>query len=197
MSEDYWKCPVSFQENCFFHKVRCSECAAYSEDNGSELLYKPTSSKVPGLSFKDHPYIAFKIQARKKQKEQARREKTQAKKSQEFQKKRQVVRAGLKTEKKVLNKISAKSTLASGRINGDADGVKEIIKDLKLGIEHKTRFNGQHLLGPTLKEWETAQNQGAKVFIVTSKEEGSIVTMSIDTFNQLIEIIENLNTEEE
>lgn len=173
------------------YEVKCFECSAYTEDS-SEFFYTPIKSKDPNLSFKNHPYIKEKKLQRQKAKDQLRKEKTLAKKESSFQKQRAVVRKGYKTEKKVLNKLSAKSTLASGRINGDADGVLEILSDLKLGIEHKTRLNGRNLLGPTSEEWETAHNQGAKVFIVTSKEKGSIVTLDLDIFNKLIELIEDL-----
>lgn len=207
MSEDYFRCPEEFQKNCIFFEVKCRECSAFSEEN-TDFFYKPIrtngtkslgglDSELLDLSFKNHPYMKEKLVEKKKKKEEIRKEKTLAKKEESFQKKRKVVRAGYKTEKKVLNKLSAKSTLASGRINHDADGVLEVITDLKIGIEHKTRLNGRHTLGPTSEEWETAKNQGAKVFIVTSKEKGSIVTLELETFNNLIEIIQSLVDQQE
>ena len=80
---------------------------------------------------------------------------------------------------------TTRPTAASGRLNGDGDG-KLSTPYGDYSVEHKTRITPINELGPTKLEWLKGSKQGCQIFITTSKSYGSVVTLPLDLFKQLI-----------
>lgn len=96
-------------------------------------------------------------------------------------------REGLRTERKVLGSIdNTRFTANSGARHGDGDAIT-YVPEMRLHTEHKTRIANRNRLGPTTQEWDKAQARGIDVFITTS-DQGSIVTMTLETYQQLIQL---------
>lgn len=183
---EYDNCPVEFRNNCTFQTVKCFTCKAFNSEHGS--LHYREILRDPDLQFKKHPcFQAEKLQKKNQQKEaeQARRQ------SQSFKTAQQNVRTGRKVEQKVLAQSNAQSTKGSGAVYGDGDGFLTLPGGNRVYIEHKARIANRQTLGPTQAEWDKAKQQGVEIFMVTSETNGTLVTMSQQTFNALIEVFKN------
>ncbi len=175
------QCSFSFAENCQLKDIQCKVCKCFDPDQ--PLLYKPIA-KQDALAYKKHPVYIEEQQLQKHKLAEAKRER-QA--SASFKNAQNNNRQGRRIEEQVLKKLKATSTVASGAVYGDADGYI-LIAGHRYYIEHKARLNNKNTLGPRLPEWQKAREQGASIFMVTSQEQGTLVTMSQATFNELIEL---------
>lgn len=170
-------CPLRYKDNCANAEVMCSSCAAANLDETS-LKYRPLEDIGP------HPYIEHIKRVKAEQRLVARKAK---KESESFKKARSRTREGRKIENKVISNIPQSiKTFTSGSKFGDGDA-KIRVGDKDLYIEHKARLNSKNLRGPTKSEWEKAKGQGVEIFITSSKELGSVVTMPIETLNHILQ----------
>ena len=179
---DFYMCPNNFRENCALFEVFCHECAANDPDK-TTLKYRPLTPSLP------HPYISYK---KKIVGEEKRAERLLKKSTQTFKTASKNSREGRKQEYKVLKSIEGvKRTNRSGAAFQDGDGFVKI-GETTFNIEHKTRLNSRHVLGPTKEEWEVGHKQGIDIFITTSKDVGSVVTMPLETYKQLTYFLKDL-----
>ena len=163
-------CPEDFAYNCACYDTQCHNCLANGE--GSKLYYQPISGN-PSYSYKKHPAYLKPV---KKVEVKVRDDKAAF-----------YNRKGRQIEKKVIKSMGASSTMMSGATNGDGDGTI-VIGGFKHRISHKFRFSIRNCLGPTSSEWEEGIRQGIDIWVTSSEVRGSVVTMSMETFNQLKEM---------
>lgn len=94
---------------------------------------------------------------------------------------RQYARKGRQIERQVVEAMGATPTYNSGATNGDEDGWLEH-GGVRYQISHKYRFTkGRNELGPTGAEW----NKDI-IHVTTSERYGSVVTLHMDLFRELI-----------
>lgn len=184
IEEPFQLCPEEFRQNCVYQDVKCSACKGFDSTN-SVLHYRPVI-KDEELSFKKHPATLETTAQKNKEKKEAKKT---HRASASFKTAQKNVRQGRKIEAKVLAKSNASLTKGSGAVYGDGDGFITLPGDTKLYIEHKARLAGKNVLGPTKDEWLKAATQGVNIFMTTSSEMGTIVTMTQQTLNELLSLI--------
>lgn len=167
-------CPQEFKDNCWYSESYCYRCAAV--DCGNKLEYKPIEGG--DLSFKNHPYF---IENKKQSAEHKRSERIAQRSTAEFKVASTNSRSGRNVERKVARELGATMTAGSGAVFGNGDFY---IGDYY--VEHKLRINNKNVLGPRQDEWDKARGQGCSIFMTTSDKAGTIVTMSKETFMELI-----------
>lgn len=176
MSLELNNCPEQWANNCANYEMSCCECTAAHETNEG-FYYRPIEKHLPKNKHPEH------LRQKASLKQERRNQKKAAKPKTNY------TRQGLSTELKTLSKLSATPTKASGRLMGDGDGYIETSYG-KYYIEHKTRIAQRNELGPISAEWVKAKAQGCSIFITTSEHYGSIVTLSLETFKQLINYVQ-------
>lgn len=178
-SNKYLYCPEPFRLNCASYEVKCAECGGCTGEGNLE--YIPLDRSLPK---KNHPYL---LHQKKVKKDAARKKKLDNKANPTFRAKSKQVKDALRSEKKLLKSMGAKATVGSGRVFGDSDGYIETTNG-KYYIEIKKRFNGKNILAPTKEEYLKGIDQGASIFIIESEELGSIVSLKLETFKEILEI---------
>ncbi|MBD2201762.1 hypothetical protein H6G33_10425 [Calothrix sp. FACHB-1219] len=185
MSELFIHCPIAYRENCALYEISCSKCGANNESH--PFRYSPISTKEE-LSYRKHPYY---LKVTKESRERLREERRQLISSSEHKRGVKSNREGRKIENRIIEKIGARSTLASGARYEKGDGVIRI-GDREYRIEHKSRLNGKNILGPKKEEWEKGRWQRIDIFITTDAVTNkSIVTMDLNIFNEILGIEES------
>jgi len=170
-------CPEEFQENCRYYEIQCHICAAVGK--GDRFFYQPLSKDIP-LSRNRHPHSQHIKASNLAKAAIAKRAKKASIQSTQG-------KAARKMEVKVLRSIGARSTANSGATFNDGDGFL-VVDGVQYNIEHKHRPGGRNCLGPTPAEWDKGKAQGVEVYITTSSEHGSVVTMPLDTLKSLLGI---------
>lgn len=176
--KNYPFCPESFRLNCASYEIWCCECGGCTGEGN--LNYLPIV-RTDELSKRKHPYLLHSKQAKK---DAARKVKSNNKANPTFRAKSKQVKDALRSERNTLKGIGAKSTIASGRFDGNADGFLEWA-GTKYYIEVKTRYSDNASMFPTSAEYKKALDQGATLFMVESAK-GNTVTMSKETFMELL-----------
>ncbi len=170
-------CPFEFQENCVNYEVKCHLCKCISP--GGEGMYY-----IPLADIGTHPYWAeYKVQQAQLRAD-ARLNKPAKNKQASY-----YSRQGRIMERKIINSIDGSElTFNSGHTNHDSDG-KLTLADTTYRLSHKTRFNNRNVFGPTRAEWDKAKSDGTDIWLTTSPQLGTLVTMSKDIFDELIRLI--------
>lgn len=176
-NEEIDLCFDEFKNNCINYEIKCHKCrAAYFHKTNLNLEYKPIQ-ELNSI----HPCLKAIKDEKKLTKEFNRKEK---KKSSDYKKGKNNYTQGMKIERKVLKDQTL--TAGSGKYNGDADAFQQITPTWKIYTEHKARLAGKGITGPSRAEWLKAQSQGADIFMVTSKELGTLVTMTKEIYDNLL-----------
>jgi hypothetical protein len=168
-------CPEPYRSNCRWLDIQCSRCRA-GEGNDS-FFYRPITTLYPS---KNHPfYIEEKLEE-----DLARKEARELRKaSSSYKRGKSNYREGIKGERKSLKDIGARSTIGSGAVCGDGDGVL-VIGGESFSIEHKSRLGATNKLSVTKQEWEKGKRQGIDLFLISSNEQ-RIVLMDYEVFIRL------------
>ena len=176
-NEEIGLCFSEFKNNCINYEIKCHTCrAAHFYKTNLSLEYKP----IQELN-EIHPCLKAIKDEKKIAKELSKKEK---KKSAAYKRGKKNYNEGMKIERKVLKDQTL--TAGSGRFNGNADAFQQITPSWKIYTEHKARLAGKGITGPSKAEWLKAQSQGADIFMVTSKELGTLVTMTKETYDNLL-----------
>ncbi len=177
-------CPYKFRSNCANYGVQCYCCLANDEVEGDNFYYDPLLNKE-GLQRSNHPYKAKVKQEYKDKAKLIKEEKNtdKAKVSRTYNRK------GKEIERKVIKSIEgANTTYTSGSTSGDGDGWI-ILQETKFRLGHKNRFSAKNQLGPTKDEWIKGKREGCDIWLTSSKEYGTIVTMPKLILDELISLI--------
>lgn len=176
--EQFECCPSDFKINCKHYKKICNQCKGKSLDN-LKLCYAPI--KNIGV----HP---LRTQIKKEKSDQRKEKRVLSKQTVIVQNNKRGRKKELEVFKQ-LNKsqsITPKYTANSGAMFQDGD-LSIDIKGVNYNAEVKSRTS-KNLLGPTKKEWDKAKKQQVDLFICKSDEYGSVITMDLNTFLQILEI---------
>lgn len=177
-------CPDKFYYNCYNAGKSCYECKAAIFKGNSSLKYKPIDSNISELKRNMHPVI-------KEEKNDAYFKKKEYRSTSKYITAKNNSRKGRLAEKALTRKLSHSTLNISSK--GD-DGYIRPCEDLQIHYELKLRLNG--FRWPSKREWEKFNNSHQGVFIVSyEKEADNRVCMSLETFNQLIETINNLSND--
>lgn len=180
-------CPESFRLNCSNYFTKCNSCKTVTE-TGDGFYYEPII-KDPSYSYTRHPYRIKTTEEKNRLKKESYKEKQEYKQTDKVRASRKYNRLGKKIERDVIKSIEgAKLTYASGSISHDGDGYI-YLGDSKYVFSHKQRFSNRNQLGPTSKEWVEGLSEGCDIWLTSSKDYGTIVTMNKDIFDELIKLI--------
>lgn len=178
------ECPEPYSTNCRWLGIKCKECSASREGEELRLLYQPISKLYP---FSSHPK---EVERKRLERQSRARLAIERKSSNSYKKGKKNYIKGRADEARVIKDLGAKSTVASGAVCGDGDGVLKI-GDINLSIEHKSRIGSKGKLSVTTAEWEKGKRQGIDVFIISSDEQ-RVVIMDYQVFVLIKEAISNV-----